>query len=243
MGAHFSGDWSAMLRDFTPAVFQERLTKALLVAHGRIGQDFQRRARAKIRGRVYAPNSPLTIAIKGSSTPLVDGGDLFQGLGYEIPRPTDLNMGVIRAVAGDKIVNIGAVLHEGGVVDLDKYPNVRKALWARVRKATSPERVAKLRGAQRAAVTAAAASIARKRTGKLSDKQRRAWFGRMKREGKLQMGAGGGSKRIVIPPRPFITTVVDENDFQAGSLRHYEAAIRAAFGGQDGRFTRTNGSM
>lgn len=230
-GIRLSGDWSDLLRSLDPEVFEKRLARGLVVAHSRIGRDFQREARGRIRAGVYTPNSPITIAIKGSSKPLVATGQLQQGIGFEVASPLLLRLGVLRSAVGDEVVNIGAVVHEGGVVDLDKHPKVRAAMWAKVGKSVSPERLAKLRGASRTAVVGAAAAIGRApKARKLTGRQAKAFFGKLKREGKLASTGGGGGKRIVIPPRRYITSVVELASFRDGALRHYEEAIRVAFG-------------
>lgn len=88
------------------------------------------------------PNSPLTILIKGSSRPLVDHGDLRQGIttAVEVSRgKVHGAVGVLRKAktrgAGgrfQKATNIASALHEGFTVRVT--PEVRKAVFAEMRR-------------------------------------------------------------------------------------------------------------
>lgn len=83
-------------------------------------------------------NSPLTILTKGSSKPLVDRGDLRQGISEETavkPRGVDGAVGVLRSKRssdGQKLWNVAAALHEGYTVRVT--PKVRAAVFAEMRK-------------------------------------------------------------------------------------------------------------
>lgn len=89
------------------------------------------------------PNSPLTVLIKGSSRPLVDRGDLRQGITTEV----EVSRGRVRGAVGvlrrrrqrrakggqaRKLTNVAAALHEGFVVRVT--PAVRAAVFAELKK-------------------------------------------------------------------------------------------------------------
>ncbi len=61
-------------------------------------------------GKAFAPNSPATIMLKGSSKPLIDKGDLLGSVTYEV---LDNGNGVFIGVKSGKEANIAAV-HEFG---------------------------------------------------------------------------------------------------------------------------------
>ena len=84
------------------------------------------------------PNSPLTILVKGSSRPLVDGGDLRQSINVRVKTEgADVvgGVGVLRTKTsrdGKKLWNIGRALHEGFKVRVTA--RVRAAVFAEMRK-------------------------------------------------------------------------------------------------------------
>ena len=86
------------------------------------------------------PNSPLTVLAKGSSKPLVDRGDLRQGIVtdfYALPSSLVGVVGVKRSRKtkdGKKLVNVALALHNGAVVEVT--PAVRAAVFAAIRERT-----------------------------------------------------------------------------------------------------------
>lgn len=228
-GVRLSKGWNDVLRATDPRSFERRWEENLERAGERIGRDFRRLARREIRQGNYAPNSPVTIILKGSSKPLVDGGDLFQSITHEVVSPRLVRLGVIRQVSGDKLVNIGAALHDGFVVDMNKHPQVRKALWAKVRDASSKSRMQALKPAPRKAVKSAQAQLARSRSRGGGKRQLNAYFARNP-SSKIP-GDAGGPKLLVIPARPFITQPMLRPEFGEAVLQHYGDAVKATFGG------------
>ena len=225
-----SAEWTDLLRTLEPNSFKRRLAHNLERAGHRVGRDYVKIARGLIRAAAYAPNSPVTIALKGSSKPLVDKGDLFQGISYELDGPYNLRMGLLKRRVGQQVVNVGLVLHEGATIDVSQHPQVRRKVWAMVRKAVGADRLAKLGGRSRKAVAKAAADLGIKATGR----SRRGMFGAMKAQGKLQARPASGSGRQVwvIPSRPFLSTPATSADFNASVAKHYTEAIRATFQGR-----------
>lgn len=61
----------------------------------------------------FKANAPLTVAIKGSSKPLVESGDMFQSITTEKLDDDHYFVGVLRTEAGYDLVNI---VHNGAVI-------------------------------------------------------------------------------------------------------------------------------
>lgn len=225
-----SAEWADFLRTLEPNSFKRRLAHNLERAGHRVGREYVRIARGLIRSAVYAPNSPITIALKGSSKPLVDKGDLFQGISYELDGPYNIRMGLLKRRVGQQVVNVGMVLHEGATIDVSAHPQVRRKVWAMVRKAVGAERMKALNGRSRKAVAKAAADLGIKATGR----SRRGMFGALKAQGKLQArpAAGSGRQVWVIPARPFLSTPIMDPAFGKAVEQHYTEAIRATFQGR-----------
>ena len=79
-------------------------------ASKRIGLMAVKQVRAAIKGSGFEPNAPLTVAIKGSTKPLVDKGDLFQAITFEVVNATTVFVGVLQT---DRFYNVALNLHEG----------------------------------------------------------------------------------------------------------------------------------
>jgi hypothetical protein len=74
----------------------------------------QAAVRRAIRNGTYAPNASLTIAIKGSSKPLVDhGSGLFQAVTTQKVDATSIFVGVLRS---DEQYNIALAIHDGATI-------------------------------------------------------------------------------------------------------------------------------
>ena len=69
--------------------------------------------RATIQNGGFKANAPLTVALKGSSKPLVAGGDMFQSITTEQLNDDDIFVGVLRSEDGFDIVDI---VHNGAVI-------------------------------------------------------------------------------------------------------------------------------
>lgn len=211
-GFKLIGAWNAYQKAIDPAGLQTRLDRYMKQAGERIGRQFVARAQRAIRDKVYTPNSPITIILKGGqSTPLVGrgGGDLFQSITYDASNPYRILLGVLRAKASDETLNLAIILHEGATIDVGKHPNVRKAVWAKVREAMG----------QRATTRAAKAS-------------------RTQAVAKLASGGTTAAKNLwVIPPRPFIAEPMMDPAFAAWARKEWTAALQLAIFGPKGKHT------
>lgn len=218
-GVKLSGEWRAFLDTLDPAAFSTRLARGAAMAGERIGRQFQRDARNRIRGKDYAPNSTVTVILKGSSTPLVDRGDLFQALTFEVVDPYTVRLGVMRRAVGDQGINVALILHEGATIDTRKHPRVRAKVFAMLRDKLSSERLAALNPRSRASVRRAAAV--------LGLAQKRAMHARQGRGGAR---IGTGSPVWIIPARPFIARPLEAPEFGRFVVEQYGQAVRAALG-------------
>ena len=223
------GVWNSFTKAVDPETFKRRLDQQLRVAHARMGRQFVRNARQAIRAGNYAPNSALTVILKGSSKPLVDTGDLAQAITYEVlddAKMRGVRVGLIRAKGGAQVINIGAILHEGATIDIGKHPAVRRAVWAKVRDGLGAARFRSLNAAQRRSVTRAALQLGAlgvRRSRPMTDRQRRAFFGRLPKEGR-----SSGKSIWRIPARPFLTDPLNESAFITFVRETWSDAVRTA---------------
>lgn len=175
------GAWQAFQKALDAGLFSDRLKKNVASANRRIGRQFQATARRRIRQGKYAANSPLTIALKGSSRPLVNGGQLFQGLSYDVPDYTMVRVGVFRRGSGQEVVDIGHAVHEGYSFEP-------------------------------------------------TDAQRAAVFAQLAEEERDSLSLGEPAKTTwTVPPRPYITDVLEDQGFQKFAGQQWIDAVRVTF--------------
>lgn len=130
------GDWDKWMDVMDSKAFQARMARIMPQTMNRIGVMLVGAMRRSIRSGDYAPNSALTKAMKGSSKPLVDRGDLMRALTYDA-----YGRGTGKGKAGgyglyvglrrrSPKANIGAALHEG--FTLTVTPKMRAAVFAQL---------------------------------------------------------------------------------------------------------------
>ena len=105
-----SGDWDRLETILNPS----RLTAGIQQAAARVGNYGASQVKKGIvsgapGGQKFAPLSPVTIARKGSSKPLIDKGDLVVSITYQVIDADNVFVGVKKG----KEANIAAV-HEFG---------------------------------------------------------------------------------------------------------------------------------
>ena len=105
-----AGDWHRLDEILNPA----RLAEGIRQAAARVGNYGASEVKKGIvssspGGQTFAPLSPITIARKGSSKPLIDHGDLVGSITYQVIDSENVFIGVKKG----KEVNIAAV-HEYG---------------------------------------------------------------------------------------------------------------------------------
>jgi hypothetical protein len=97
----------------------------------RMGRLFVARASDVILDdKPFEANAPLTVALKGSETPLVDHGDLVGSLTYDVISWKKLRMGVnSRTLSNGRL--LAEVLHEGATIRVTQ--RMRRAVMAKLR--------------------------------------------------------------------------------------------------------------
>ena len=161
VSVQLTGAWSAFTQAVDPKEFRARLERQLVLAHKRIGRQFVRMARQRIRALQYASNSPITRIIKASSKPLVDTGQLFQGITFSTPDPYTLRVGVHKSKIGSEAVNIAIVLHEGATIIVTA--KVRAAVFAKVSKQLGAASGGAFKKGQRRTIITAARDLTKSR--------------------------------------------------------------------------------
>jgi len=135
-GIKLTGAWSKWLASLDPAKFKQRLEVNVRKATLLNALLVKREIRKRIKGNEFAPNSPLTLAIKAPGTkPLVHESDLFQSITHELLDSFNAYVGVNRKAKGKDgadLVNIGIVLHEGATLVVT--PAMRAAVFAKARR-------------------------------------------------------------------------------------------------------------
>lgn len=132
--------WKAASASLDPERFDRELRRRAPKRLNRLGLRFVALAAKAISAKQYAKNSPVTIAFKDASTPLVGGGrggDLFAALTYKVDTGRmEVWFGVnrnARSADGKALEPIAMYLHEGATIDVQKHPKVRQFVFARLR--------------------------------------------------------------------------------------------------------------
>ena len=108
-----TGDWELWLRLLTSARFKSKLMTEIRRAMVANAEAVRGAIIKRIDSKAFAPNAPFTVALKGSSTPLVDKGDLRRSIRSKIISWKEAFVGVLRSGGG---ANVAELLHEGGAI-------------------------------------------------------------------------------------------------------------------------------
>ena len=222
-----TGQWRGFIQGLDGNAFQRRLHGELLRSNELIGKHFQRKARGLIRGAMYAPNSPMTVILKASSKPLLDKGDLYQAITYDVEGPYAVRVGVIKhRLKGPDALDIAWILHEGASINVEQHPKVRRKVWAMLRERMKG--LAKLSKPRREAVLKAAAGMGLGRKRKFTRKQIAYLLatGKISRPGPQYKPTS--SPIWTIPARPFIARPLSDPEFPSYALRRWEGAVKRA---------------
>jgi len=109
--------FEAFSKAIDPVLFKKRLSEEIRAANMRLsvlGVDVLRRAIHSAQSWAK-PNSPVTIALKGSSKPLFDHGDLWGNTSSKLLDAFQFVVGTNRVDDSGK-VNVAAVLHNGATI-------------------------------------------------------------------------------------------------------------------------------
>jgi len=121
--------WKKLSKMIDPKKFVAAGPTIMRKANGIAGLYAVRAIRQEIKNGAYAPNAPLTIAIKGSSKPLVDTGNLFKAITHKMVDNYTVWVGVL-FVSG--AYSLSVALHEGATIKVtEKMRNLFDLLfWA-----------------------------------------------------------------------------------------------------------------
>jgi len=122
--------WEELERLVDPQRVRKAFAKFFPDALDRMGQLFVTRGRDIILDeKPFADNAALTVALKGSATPLVEHGDLVESLTYHLIGWKKLRMGVnSRELSSGRV--LAEVLHEGATLRVTN--KMRAAVMAKL---------------------------------------------------------------------------------------------------------------
>lgn len=131
--------WKQLETALDAKAFDKNITKALRKASILNGKLAEAQIRRTLATGAFKPNAALTIAIKGSSKPLVDNGQFFQFITSKVIRNTTVFVGVLRT---DQNYNLAVALHDG--VSIRVTPKMRGLffiLWQASTGAINPSKL------------------------------------------------------------------------------------------------------
>lgn len=217
-----TGDWKRMAAALDPKRFEANLQANIHKATKFNGMMVRAEVRRRIKGRKYEANAPLTVLVKRSSTPLVDDGDLFGAVTSKDIDAYSVFVGILRSATskdGRSLTNIAEFLHSGGNIPVTEAMRGMFILLSEV--GQGKREVASLEG--RAAEMA------------------KALKGRIKNIHPLKQS----TKFIVVPPRPFLTSVLEDPIVLKRCEKNWRKAAMAAFkdqaSGKTGKGGATSG--
>jgi hypothetical protein len=148
------GDWDRLAKTLTVPLLNKSIEKYSKVASNRAGLLVVREIKRQIRRVTSPPNSVITSRRKGSSSPLMDSGDLFGAPTHVVLGPFVVWVGIpagkTNRETGISLATIARVL-EGGEVGKpprDTYirPKRAQALFVPLKKDVRPRQEGLVRG-------------------------------------------------------------------------------------------------
>ena len=109
----FTKSWDRVKAYAVAGKFSVELKKNLAKATKLNAMYLRKHIRKQLRSGMKPPNAPLTVAVKGSSKPGIDKGELFKAITYKVLTPYTAEVGVLK---GDKNANIAIAFHEGATI-------------------------------------------------------------------------------------------------------------------------------
>lgn len=210
-----TGGWDTLEKLLDDKAFNKKLAHNIKRANKLNGLAAQRAIRQGIKAGGFAPNAALTVAIKGSSKPLVDtGAGLFQAITVEEVDPLSTFIGV--KIAHD-LYDVAVTLHDG--VTIEVTPAMRRLFWVLWKASVGDIDPAKLDGRARELWDRFPGNnpAGRDSKGRFVAKDRGLW-----------KPISEDTKAIIIPPRPFIRQAFAKADLKAKIAANWEAAVKAA---------------
>jgi hypothetical protein len=191
-----SNEWKRLKKalDRNPAAVRKHLKRASAF----IGKKGEALIRREISSGSYAPNAPLTIALKGGKNePLIGdrtGSPLFKAITSTVVDDYTVFIGVLQQ---DDQYNIAIAIHEGATIGVSqKMRNLFYVLWMKEKDPTI-----ELEG----------------RARELWDKMSGGW-----------KPLKESTKAIIIPPRPFIANAMNSGELQRMAEKFWNQAMVAA---------------
>jgi hypothetical protein len=191
-------EWKRFAKLLQPGRFTQSLHKHVGSASRKLAPKLAKAMRLRIRQATTAKNAALTIAVKRSSKPLVDFGDLFKAVTARRMAWDLVFAGVLRTAAG---FNIAVTLHEGHAVPVT--PKMR-GLFLVLAQASR----AKAEGYQMPKLIGRAAEL----------------FARFQSWYPLRPS----TRMIKIPPRPFARETVDDPKVRKMVVDDWSDAVQRA---------------
>lgn len=204
-----TGNWKQMAAALDPKRFQANLDANMGKATRFNGMMVAGMIRKRIRGRRYTSNAPLTVLIKKSSTPLVDDGDLFGAVTSKNIDAYSVFVGVLRSAIGpdgQSLVNIAEFLHKGGSIPVT---DAMRAMFIMLWEVGQGKR-------ERSTLEGRAAELAKQLKGRI----------------KQIKPLKASTKFIVVPPRPFLSDVLNDPLVLKRCRKNWEKAFQATLKAQ-----------
>lgn len=201
-----TGGWKKLKVMLSGAEFAKALEKNLNHATALNAAFVRREVRKRIQGGKYSANAALTVAIKGSSKPLVDNADLMNAVTTVQTDAKTAFIGVLKQAKskdGEDMINIAAVVHEGVTIPVTEP---MRMLFQVVYEAVEREDPSRL-------------------TGRALEIYRDV----MANGGKFYP-LKEGTIAIHIPGRPFIREVIEDPAILDKVRETWKAAVEAAYG-------------
>lgn len=246
------GDWKKF-ESRLDARARARVLRASDMGTRRAALYLTGQVRKEIQSGSFKPDSPMTIALKGSTKPLIDKGRLYQSITNQRVRRAVYFIGINMQ---NQAYNIGKVLHDGVTIKVTaRMRRMFTLLWYVTKRAV--ERTAKRPGgAQKPASPGSRRSgpltVPAKGEGQSRSKPQRSRtrakrrdplaFLKSPRARELARRAirrrvvifpiAKGTTAIRIPARPFIRNVIKRRSVVAQCRKIWEQAITAALTGR-----------
>jgi hypothetical protein len=109
----FTGPWDALEKAFDRKRWEPHFRVEMKQANAINGLILQRTARKAIRDASThgPPNTPLTLALKGSRNPLYESGELHDAITYRVKSWNRVEVGVFKQTR--RLMSIARVVHDG----------------------------------------------------------------------------------------------------------------------------------
>lgn len=130
MSFRFTGDWKKYGRKLEGPRFRRALDKTLPQSLEKSALQMVKLIRATMTRNKVTKNAVLTIAIKGSTKPLVDYGDLFAAITHQMVEKNAVFVGVLQqalARDGSSLSNMAKNLHNG--IKIPVTPRMRRMFY------------------------------------------------------------------------------------------------------------------